>query len=655
MSEYHNVLQSGTIGNVDVRNRLVMPPMGTNFADETGAVTDQMLDYYADRASGGAGLVMVEVAAVEYPHGKAITRQLRIDDDEFVSGLSRLADRIRAHGAAGFIQLHHAGRQTTTEETEGHQPVSASAVTDEFLGTEPRPLDTEEVEALVERFAEAADRAQRAGFDGVELHAAHGYLVGQFMSSRTNRRTDRYGGDLEDRMRFPLEIVDAIRTRVGDEFGLSVRISADEFVEEGNDLEDGKRAAKSFEDAGVDVVNVSSGTYESMPQLLEPMEYEEAWRTHLASEIGAVVDVPTIAVGVIRHPDTMNDVLTDENIDFVAVGRGHIADPEIGRKIADGRAEAIVPCISCNVGCLDDGIFASNQVSCTVNPEAGREAEFDAEPRIREQKDVLVVGAGPAGVEAATRATARGHDVTLAEQTDDLGGQLTLAAATPGKEKIDWLCNHLETKLDAAPVDVQFGARITVDDVREAAPDVVVVATGARPLVPAIEGIDREHVCHTWDLLADETTVEGDTVVVIGAGKTGCETAEQLAANGHTVSVLEMREEGAPGVERASQADASDRFADDDRITIHTDRRVTEIAPEQVITDGGKTFDADTVVLATGSEPNDELVDELTDLDLDIYVAGDAKSPNGIHTAIHDGCEIGRSIGAREPTVSPKQ
>lgn len=655
MNEYSTILSSGQIGDVEVRNRLVMPPMGTNYADETGCVTDQLVEYYAERARGGAGLVIVEVAAVDYPVGKAISRQLRIDQDKYIPGLSRLADRIQKHGATGFIQLHHAGRQTTTSETEGQEPVSASAVTDEFLGTEPRAIETEEVKTLVEKFAAAADRAQRAGFDGVELHAAHGYLVGQFMSSRTNKRSDKYGGDLEDRMRFPLEIVEEIRERVGNDFGLSVRISADEFVEGGNDVDDAKQAAKMFEEAGVDVINITSGIYESMPQLLEPMRFEEAWRTHLASKIGAVVDIPTIAVGVIRHADTMESVLTDSDIDFVAVGRGHIADPEIGRKIAEGRADEITPCISCNVGCLGEGIFADDQVSCTVNPEAGRELKFKQEADIQESKTVFVVGGGPAGVEAATRAAARGHDVTLFEESNDIGGQLELAVATPGKEKIDWLRDHLQDKLETSSVDTQFGERITGDDIRAADPDAVVVATGARPLVPSIPGVERDYVYHTWDLLADDNTVSGD-VVVIGAGQTGCETAERLADDGRNVTILEMQDVVAPGMEPISRADALERFADEKRITIHTGQQVTEIGPEAVIAENEErvAYEAEAVILATGSRANDDLVDDIADMDVEVYVAGDANEPNNIHAAIHDGCDIAHSIGSRRSLVSPR-
>ncbi|WP_254769204.1 FAD-dependent oxidoreductase [Salinilacihabitans rarus] len=657
MTEHEILFEPTTIGEMDVRNRLVMPPMGTNYADENGAVTERMLDYYAERARGGVGMVVVEVAAVEYPAGKAITRQLRIDDDKYVAGLSRLADRIGAHGARSVVQIHHAGRQTTTGTTEGVRPVAPSAVPDGFLGTEPRPLEAAEVEAMTERFVDAAERAQAAGFDGVELHAAHGYLVGQFISSRTNRRDDRYGGDLEGRMTFPLDIVDGIRERVGDGFTVGVRLSADEFVEGGNDLADAKRAASTFEESGVDYVSVTSGIYESMPKLLEPMRFEEGWRTYLADEIGDVVDVPTIAVGSIRQPSTAAATLEAGHADLVAVGRGLIADPHFPRKAKAGRVADINRCIGCNLGCLGEGIFADRTMGCTVNPTVGREREFATLEKAPETKRVLVAGGGPAGAEAAAWAAVRGHDVTLYEEREAIGGQLELAAAPPGRGKIEWFREHLERELDRHEVDVRLGERLDRETVERADPDAVVVATGARPGVPDVDGAADEDVLQVWDVLTGAVPDDADSVAIVGAGQAGIETAEFLADRGIEVTLLEMRDEIAPEMEAITRFDVLERYGERDDISWHTGVRVTAIEDGTVVAaaeDGTeRRFEADAVALATGSEPNDGLVEALADVDADVYVVGDAREPGNILHAVEEGCETGLSIGARYPTTSP--
>lgn len=657
MSEYPNLFEPGTIGEHTVRNRLVMPPMGTNYANETGGVTDRMVEYYAERARGGVGLIIVEVAAVEYPRGKAITRELSIADNKHIAGLSRLAEQIKNHGAGCYIQLHHAGRQTTTAETEGLEPVAPSPVKEEFLGTEPRALETSEVEDMVERFIAGAERAHDAGFDGVELHGAHGYLVGQFMSSRTNEREDRYGGDLEDRMTFPLEILGGIRDRLGDSFGLGVRISADEFVEGGNDVDDAKEAAKMIEEAGADFVHVSSGIYESMPTILEPMRYEEAWRTYLADEIGDVVEIPTIAVGSIRQPETAERVLEDGQADFVAIGRGLITDPRFLEKAREGREAEINRCIGCNLGCLGEGIFAGKLMGCTVNPEVGREREFAELGEAPHAQSVLVAGAGPGGAEAAIWASNRGHDVTVWEADDEIGGQLDLAAAPPGRGKIDWFREYLETQLENQDIDVRLGERVDRDLVVREDPDAVVVATGARPHTPDIEGVDREHVVHVWELLDDVPALEANSAVVVGAGQSGCEAAEFLAGKDVETRIVEMLDEIAPDMEPITRFDTLERYEESDHLAWDTGRRVSAIEESSIVAvdeDGTEhRYDADLVVLATGSEPNDELAEELADLDVDVYVVGDATKPTNILHAVEDGCEVGISIGTERPTYSP--
>jgi 2,4-dienoyl-CoA reductase-like NADH-dependent reductase (Old Yellow Enzyme family)/thioredoxin reductase len=651
------LFQSGQIGTQTVRNRIVVPAMGTNYANERGEVTDQLLDYYEERARGGAGMVIVGSTGVDGTRGNAIARQLRIDDHRYIAGHSKLATRIQNHGATAFIQLNHAGGGTTVKKTQGERPVVPSEVSRAYNARDPHVLTTEEVEELVEKHVAAAARAERAGFDGVELHCGHGYLLEQFMSARTNERTDRYGGDLEARLQFPLEIVEGIRERVGPRFGLSVRLTVEEFVPDGQEIDDSKRVAALFESAGIDVINVTTGTYGSAPQTIEPMRYEEAWRAHYAATVGEVVDIPTIAVGVIRQPETANDLVADDVTDFVAIGRGHVSDPHFARKAKAGQTEDLNRCIGCNIGCVGDGIFSHKPMGCSVNPTVGREAEFASIEPAPDQQEVLVVGGGPAGMETAVWSARRGHDVTLCEASDELGGQLNLAAKAPGKEKIDWFNEYIQHQLDEADVDVQLGTSVDTETVREAAPDAVVVATGAHPQSLDVPGVELEHVSQAWDVLAEREAIEG-SVLIIGGGSVGCDTAEWLAERGHDVTILEYADQLAPRKEVISRIDMLDQFHDRENLDWETDCQVTEITNSAVtVADSNgveSTFVADSVVLAVGHEGKDSLAGQLDSLPVDVYVVGDARASRNIDSATDDGTNVGLSIGAPDPSFTPR-
>ena len=631
--------------------------MGTNYANEHGEVTDQLLNYYEERAKGGAGLVIVGSTGVDAPRGNAIARQLRIDDHRYIAGLSKLAKRIRNHGATAFVQLNHAGGGTTRKKTQGEQPVVPSDIPNAYNARNPHVLATEEVTDIAEKHVEGAARAEHAGFDGVELHCGHGYLLEQFISARTNKRTDRYGGDLEARMRLPLAIVEGICERTGTEFGLSVRLTVEEFVPNGQEIEDSRRVARMLEDAGVDIINVTTGTYGSAPKTIEPMSYEEAWRAHYAAKIGEVVDIPTIAVGVIRQPETANSIIADDVSDFVAIGRGHISDPHFARKAKTGQIEELNRCISCNIGCVGDGIFSHKPMGCSVNPAVGREAEFASIEQASNQQDVLVVGGGPAGIEAAVWSARRGHNVSLYEATDQLGGQLTLAAKAPGKEKIGWFRDYLEHELDTAAVDVHLDTPVEAATVRDANPDAVVVATGAQPQSLDVPGIDQDHVYQAWDILAEHESVDG-SALIIGGGGVGCDTAEWLAERGHQVTILEYADRLAPRKEVISRLEMLDQFGDRENLDWETDCQVTSVEESAVMvvdSDGTEAaFTADSVVLAVGHRGNDELVADLDPLATDVYVVGDARESRNIDAATDDGTGAGLSIGARDPSFTPR-
>lgn len=655
--EYPNLFQPGRIGTVSVRNRLVMAPMGTNFATESGAVTDQLVEYYGARAAGGTGLIFTGVAAVDHPEAAAIARQLHIDADRYVPGLSRLTRRIHDHGAACFLQLHHAGGMAKASPEADWQPVVPSRVDGGYSARDPRVLETDEIATIAEQFVAGAKRAQRAGFDGVELHGAHGYLIEQFLSPRTNKRADRYGGSLDARLRFPVELIHGIREACGREFALSFRLSADEFVEDGYGVDTACTMAERLVDAGLDVLNVTAGTYGSAPQTLEPMRFEEGWRSYLAAEMRDVVDVPVIAVGVIRQPETAEDLLASGAADFVALGRGHISDPSFAEKAREGRAADINRCIGCNIGCLGDGIFADRTLGCTVNPAVGREREFATMEPAPSRQAVLVAGGGPAGMQAAIHAADRGHSVTLCEQADHLGGQLPLASQPPGKSKIRWYLENLERELTRRDVRIELETKVDTALVDNRSPDVIICATGARPREPDIPGIDHEHVAQAWEVLSETRRVETGPVAVIGGGDVGCDVAAFLADAGHEVTILEQATQLAPDKERISRIDMLGRFEQFETIRWETGAEVEEISASSVhcaVDGSGMGIPASTVVLAVGHVPDNSLATALAGLEQEVYLVGDVRDSRDIYRATLEGTEAALSIGSPWKTFSPE-
>lgn len=633
-----------------------MPPMATNFGGENGEVTEQMVRYYAERAKGGVGLIIVENAQVDYPRGKNVVLQHRIDDDKFIPGLRLLAETIHDHGARVFQQIHHAGRETTLGNTEGVPIVSCSPVPCGFLQTQPHELTLEQIEEIISKFAAAAARAKQAGFDGIEIHGAHGYLVNQFMSPYTNKRVDQWGGSFERRMRFPLEIIRRCREKVGSDFAIGFRMSADEFVSGGINQEEGIRVARCLEEAGIDVLHVSAGTYESMSVVLETMAYDEGWRVYLAEAIKKEVNIPVITVGVIRTPQMADQIIADGKADFVAIGRGLITDPEFALKAAGDQAANINKCIVCNIGCVGDGIFNSNHMRCTVNPAVGREKELGTIYPAALSRRVVVVGGGPAGMEAARVAAMRGHNVTLLEKGRQLGGQMLLAAKPPHKDKINWFTDFLKNELTRLNVDVRLGQEATGDSVMALTPDAVIVATGARPAQPEFTYPATKPVIQAWDVLSGQVTVGAGQVVIVGGGEVGLETAEFLAEQGVSPVVLEMASDVGLDIEPISRIDLLARLAKLG-VELVTGVMVTEVTAQAVQgLDAARrpvSYPADTVVLALGSESVNDLVPQIQNKVAEVYVIGDARLPRRIMEATYEGLVSAVSIGELDKKYSP--
>lgn len=630
----------GTIGTMALRNRLVMPPMGTNYATWTGAVTDRLIDYLAERARGGVGLITVEFSYV-HPTGRISTYALGVHDDALIPGLRRLTGAIHAGGAMASIQLAHGGRRCRSAIT-GTPPMGPSPAP--CLGGEvPRELSPGEIEHVIAWFVQAARRVREAGFDAVTLHLANGYLLQSFISPHANRRTDRYGGTLEGRMRLPLEVLEGVRREVGADFPVICRLCVDEFIEGGLTLDEGQRVAHLLERAGADALDVTAGIPETMHIIGPPMAMPRGFLVPHARAIKEAVRIPVFAVGRINDPRLAEQILREGSADFIAMGRALLADPHLPNKAQAGRLDDICPCIACNEGCFQR-LYHQLDVSCVVNPRVGREALFPAETA-PDSRRVLVAGGGPAGMMAALTAAARGHHVTLCEREARLGGQLLMGDVPPHKEEIGVLRDFLTDQVAKAKIETRMQTAVTAELVREIGAEVVIVATGAKPLHPQVPALDGR-IVSAWDVFSGRETT-GSKIVVMGGGEVGCELAEYLAAQGKEVTIVELLQELAANMEPRGRSLLLQRLR---RLGVNVLLQSTlrEVRGSSVLYQQGElTYrieGVDSVVSAVGSASNGALGDGPGATGATVRRIGDCVKPRRILEAMREGFEFAYTL-----------
>ncbi len=644
MNDYFpELFRPGYIGNLWVRNRIVMAPMATHLAYINGEVSEALIAHYAARARGGVGLVIVEAACIAPLVANEGFGQLYISNPRFVLGLNRLSEAIRANGSRTFIQLFHAGRQTSSLVCGGEQPVAPSAIPCTIMREIPRELTTLEVKQIINEFIAAAHYAHRAGFDGVELHAAHGYLINQFLSPHTNQRSDEYGGSLQNRQRFLLEIVTEIK-EVIPELTISVRLNIDDFIQGGLELEESLEVCKCLEKSGVDIINCSSGTYESGLKSIEPAAYEQGWRVYLAEAVKKVVDIPVISGGMIRNPDFANQVLVDKKADFIFLGRSLLADPEWVNKARQNEVADIRPCISCN-NCIANG-FKGLGIRCTVNPFCGRETMLNQENTVQKQARVVIVGGGPAGMQAAISLRRQGLKVTLYEKEAELGGFMGLAGVPPHKEQVLALRNYMVREIYKSEVELVLNHEFTLDILRASKPDALVLATGSKAVRPALAGSDQSNCVEALEVLGGKVEMAGQKVVVIGGGTTGCEVADYLLPRGNQVTILEAGSSMAAEMERKNRR-ALMTSLEDAGVEKRNGARVVEIMPDSVrieVAGVEEQLPVDWVVWATGFKPQNELFSIVQEEVPFVFLIGDALKVRGFKEAILEGEMLGNTI-----------
>ena len=651
-SNYKHVFSPIMIKGVEFKNRIEMAPTLPFMATPDGMATQDMIEYYRSFARGGAAIVTVGDSAVNFAYGKNHEAQLNLGTDEVITSLNKVLEGITRYGATASIELNHGGNNTFVR---GSHPYSASALpsgneeyaaaTEGRLPIEVKEMTHDQISDVIQDYADAAQRCMIAGFKMLMVHGAHGHLLSQFLSPLTNKRCDRWGGSLENRARFPIAVLDAIRKKCGQGLIIEYRISLDEKTPGGLKPDEIIKFLKMIEDK-IDIVHVSAGLLtvpELMHHLIQPYYLPHMYNVHYAEMVKKNLNLPVTTVGSIMNLDNAEKILSDGYADFIAMARPMLADPEMIRKTAFGKQENIRPCIRCN-WCTGPGFAFS--VRCSVNPTTGRGIEFPTEEAIarsNKKKKVVIVGGGPAGMQAALTATKREHDVILYEMKDHLGGMLEYACKLPFKKDMRRFLEWLIAQTEKSEATIRYNTEVTADIINQEKPDALIIAVGATPFIPNVPGIDRPNVQWAGDVDSGKVKA-GKNVIVVGAGLMGVETALALAQQGKKVTVIEMM--GPDAILKDSSwynRNYLRAWLGEEKIQIITNIKM------EAITDTGiraidhnfdwKDYPADTIVLAMGMESRKDKVNELRRLipETEVSIIGDCYEPRNLFSAIHDG------------------
>ena len=628
------------IGPMEIKNRIVMPAMGLNLGAD-GQVTDSFKAFYEERARGGVGLIVIGLAPL-LDLGPILSSMVGVYSDELIPGLRQFADLMHKCGTKVAVQISALGvlpKDDGSLELVGPSQVSVDR---RPFVPKPRSLNVEEIERFVQAYGEGARRVRDAGFDAVEINAIAGTsLICHFLSAHTNKRTDAYGGDIKNRAKFLLECIEIVKQRVGKDYALLCRVSGADFMEGGNTLEDTKIVAGMIERAGIHAINVSTGWHESPVPFIQMSVPRANW-IYLAEGVKKVVHTPVIGGTRIPDPRLAERILQEGRVDMVYVARPLIADPEWPNKAKEGRFDEIRPCIAC-CSCFD-GLPDGQSVHCSVNYRAGREVEYSIKP-VKQAKKVFIIGGGPAGMEAARVAALRGHQVTLTDNKEQLGGQLLVAVQPPYKEELQNFIAYLARQMEKLGIKVHLREEVTSKIIEESKPDVVIVATGAQPIIPEIFGVSGNNVVTAIEVLSGRRQV-GKKVAIVGGGLVGCETAEFLTQNGHQVTILEMLERIGVDIGRTTRWVTLGRLRELG-VNMESNAKVEEITDKGVKVGrqgGNEFFEADSVVLAVGMKSNRRLAQELEGKLKRLYVIGDGAKPGKIAEAMESAMQVALEV-----------
>jgi len=658
MTYYRKLFSPGKIGNCELKNRIIVSPFLKNYANRDGSVTQRLIDYWVERAKGGVGLIMTGTANVS-PESLGNKFQEGLYDDFLIDGYKKLTDAVHQHGAKIGIQMQHRGRHAGAVFS-GFQPVAPSPISPLIHETPPKPskekpreLSIKEIKKIVNQFGEAAVRAKKAGFDLIEIHGAHGYLIHTFLSPYSNKRIDQYGGSKENRERFAMEIISCIKEAIGEDFPLIYRFTGDEFIDGGRTLEDNQDFATRLEKAGIHAIDVSVGMDQTSHLTCTTLDLPQAPFAYLAAGIKEKVNIPVAAVNRINDPDLAESILEEGKADFICMARPIHADPYFPLKAKENRKEDISNCIGCLQGCVDikDQLLP---IECVINPAAGREREFRIKPA-RNKKSVLIIGGGPAGMEAARVSSLRGHEVTLFDNEQELGGQIKYVSRLPHNDDFDEITRYLSHQLKKQKVEIKLNTEVTVDTIYSLNPDVVILATGAIPYVPTIPGVKQRNVMTFLDILKDSSLLKGKKAVVVGRNELkAVQVAEYIAERNMDVSLITPFE-GNKMVDDGGQRAlyyVLPRVRENKNITIYERTTIESINKNSVsiynFNEESKEEikNVDIIVLAVGTMSRKVLSDKILyeNRFKEIYSIGDCVVPRKSLDAMREGSEIGNRI-----------